>query len=436
MRRAMTISRIPRLVVAVLVALPLLAPVVASRSAGAAPLFPPSEWVAGPHKRVVFLTFDGQTRSKYVSNVLQTLKQKHAKASFFIAGSWIRAHRKKAKLIRRRDHELGNRGFGKAPFTQLGDAELRASITRATKVLNRIGAYPRPFLRPPKGARDLRVLRIAGGLGYRSVRWTQHPHGGRAPRIARRVARQAEAGSIISLDLWRRSHRRAVGDIIAKLRRRGFGLRTIRLLENVHPVRWDVTLKAGSSGPEVAFLQKALGRATYPAGGRDGTFGANTQQGVYAFEKVHNMTRDGVVPPLEMERIITAGRPRTPKREPKNFVDVDISRQVLFEVRDRKVVHTLPISSGNEEYYTVDGETYKAHTPRGNFSLYRKIAGKRVSRLGTLYYPNYFVGGYAIHGSTSVPTYPASHGCVRIPMYVHKKFFYRNPIGTPVFVHN
>ena len=402
----------------------------------AAPVFPPSEWVAGPHKRVVFLTFDGQTRPKYVDKVLRTLREKNARASFFISGSWIRAHRKKAKLIRRREHELGNRGYGKARFTELDDAALRASIGRATEVLNSVGAYPRPFVRPPKGARDLRVLRVAGSMGYRSVRWTHRPHGGRADRIARQVARKARPGSIVSLDLWRRSHRRAVGEIIYKLRRRGFKLRTIRLLENAHPVRWDVTLKAGSTGPEVTFLQKSLGRATYPAGGRDGTFGANTQQGVYAFEKVHNMTRDGVVPPLELERILVEGRPRTPKREPKNFVDVDISRQVLFEVRDRKVVHTLPISSGNEEYYTVDGRTYKAHTPRGNFSIYRKIAGKRVSRLGTLYYPNYFIGGYAIHGSTSVPTYPASHGCVRIPMYVHKKFFYRNPIGTPVFVHD
>ena len=65
----------------------------------------------------------------------------------------------------------------------------------------------------------------------------------------------------------------------------------------------------------------------------------------------------------------------------------------------------------------------------------RKIAGKRVSRLGTLWWPSYFVGGYAVHGSDSVPTYPASHGCVRIPRYLEQKFFYRNPVGMPLFVH-
>ena len=40
----------------------------------------------------------------------------------------------------------------------------------------------------------------------------------------------------------------------------------------------------------------------------------------------------------------------------------------------------------------------------------RKINGVRVSRLGELYRPAYFVGGYAIHGSPSVPNFPASHG--------------------------
>ncbi len=37
-----------------------------------------------------------------------------------------------------------------------------------------------------------------------------------------------------------------------------------------------------------------------------------------------------------------------------------------------------------------------------------------MSYLGELYNPYYFLGGYAIHGSPSVPNYPASHGCIRV----------------------
>lgn len=402
----------------------------------AAASFPPSEWVIGPHKPLVLITFDGQTKTKYLANVLATLKSKGAKASFFMAGRWVAAHPKIARLVDQSGHALGNRGYGTARFTTLDDDSLRASIQRAQKALNKVGASPAPFLRAPDGARDERVLRVAGSLGYRSVYWTHRVKGGRAARVQRAVVRRARYGSIVSLDIWRASHRRALPGIIDGLRQRGFELGTINRLGNVHPIRYDVTLQAGSSGPEVSYLQTILRRGSYPAGKIDGSFDYSTLQAVYAFEKVHGLTRDGVVPAWEMLEIARKGRPPTPDRWASNFIDVDISRQVLFEVRDDKVIRTIPVSSGNEEYYTVDGETYKAHTPRGAFRIERKIAGKRVSRLGTLWWPSYFTGGYAIHGSDSVPTYPASHGCIRIPRYLEQAFFYRNPVGRPVFVHD
>ena len=409
---------------------------VAGATSVSAASYPPSEWVIGPHKPLALITFDGQTKVKYLEKVLDTLKAKGAKASFFMAGRWVNAHPKKARAIADRGHALGNRGYGTASFTSLDESTLRSSIQRAQIAIDKVAPAPAPFLRAPNGARDQRVLEIAGSMGYRSVHWTHHPGGGLALRVQRAVVHKAIYGSIISLDVWRASHRKALPGIIDGLRRRGFELGTVRRLADVHPIRYDVTLRSGSTGPEVTYLQKVLRRRSYPAGKADGSFGYATLQAVYAFEKVHGHTRDGVVPAWQMLDIARTPRPPKPNRKYHNFIDVDISRQVLFEVRNDKVIHTIPISSGNEEYYTVDGETYKAHTPRGDFRIERKIAGKRVSRLGTLWWPSYFTGGYAIHGSDSVPTYPASHGCVRIPRYLERAFFYRNPVERPVFVHD
>lgn len=409
--------------------------IVAAPVAASATL-PPSEWVIGPHKPLVLLTFDGQAKVKFLVKVLAALETKNAKASFFISGEWISSHPKKARLIRTSGNALGNRGFGTAPFTSMDEATLRSSIERARDALNRVGAYPAPFLRAPDGARDLRVLQIAGSMGYRSVHWTHHPGGGRATRVQRAVVHQARYGSIVSLDIWRASHRRALPGIIDGLRRRGFELGTINRLEDVHPIRYDVTLQPGSTGPEVSYLQKILRQTSYPSGKIDGSFGYATLQAVYAFEKVHGFTRDAVVPAWQMLEIARWPRPPKPDRKYHNFIDIDISRQVIFEVRNDKVIHTIPTSTGNEEYYESEGQTYRSHTPRGDFRIERKIAGKRVSHLGTLYWPSYFVGGFAIHGSDSVPTYPASHGCVRIPRYVERAFWYRNPVERPVFVHD
>ncbi|HEY7874588.1 MAG TPA: polysaccharide deacetylase family protein [Actinomycetota bacterium] len=410
--------------------------VAAAPPAAAGPSFPPSEWVIGPQKRVAIITIDGQTKWPNFRYVLDKLEAHKATASFFVSGSWIDNHRKKARLLRTEGHVLGNRGYSQAKLTSLDDGELRNGIAGAQKALNSIGAHPRPFLRPPKGARDERVLRVAGSMGYRSVRWTDHPGGGVAKKVARRAVRRARAGSIISLDVWRKSHRQALGKIIDGLRRKHFDLRTIETLERAHAVRWDMTLSQGSGGPEVRYLQKTLGSISYPAGKHDGSFGYATYQATIAFEKTNRMDRDGVVDPHEMTRIALAKRPRTPTGKGKSFIDIDIGRQVLFEVRKKRVINTIPISSGNEEYYEQDGQTYKAHTPRGDFIIERKIPGWRTSRLGRLYYPSYFIGGFAIHGSESVPTHPASHGCVRIPMYVARPFYNRNPIGRPTYVHN
>lgn len=117
-------------------------------------------------------------------------------------------------------------------------------------------------------------------------------------------------------------------------------------------------------------------------------------------------------------------------------IEVDLSRQIL-SVFDASgdVTKVLPISSGSGKWYVSEGERRRAITPTGRFRVYRKIRAWRKSPLGLMYYPVYIVGGIAIHGSPSVPRRPASHGCIRIPMYAAKAFFDTTPIGTLVVVH-
>jgi len=52
-----------------------------------------------------------------------------------------------------------------------------------------------------------------------------------------------------------------------------------------------------------------------------------------------------------------------------------------------------------------------------------------------LYYPSYILNGIAVHGSPSVPTYPASHGCIRVPMYAAKELSGLMPVGIEVIVY-
>ena len=85
-------------------------------------------------------------------------------------------------------------------------------------------------------------------------------------------------------------------------------------------------------------------------------------------------------------------------------------------VRDGKIAEILDASSASGQSYTVDGDVRLAVTPLGNFQIQRKVDAWRKSKLGLLYRPAYFTGGYALHGAYSVPPFPASHGCLRVPL--------------------
>jgi lipoprotein-anchoring transpeptidase ErfK/SrfK len=124
-----------------------------------------------------------------------------------------------------------------------------------------------------------------------------------------------------------------------------------------------------------------------------------------------------------------------PRQAGASYVVIDLSQQRLVEHHHGAVTAVLHVSTGGGyRYRSANGVSHVAVTPVGRFRIYRKAVGWQRSYLGAMYYPSYFSGGYAIHGSPSVPAGPVSHGCVRIPMSAAIGFFQRNPVGTPVTV--
>lgn len=169
----------------------------------------------------------------------------------------------------------------------------------------------------------------------------------------------------------------------------------------------------------------------------DGRADASTRHAIIAFQKVEGRKRTGKIGPADLEALRSAQRPAPRHQTGATHVEVDISRQVLFLVdASGTVTHILPVSSGNGKKYFDQGKWQIAHTPRGRFRIVRKISGVRRASLGNLYNPNYFHEGVAIHGSNSIPVYPASHGCVRIPRFADQAFSRMVKIGTEVFVYD
>jgi len=194
-------------------------------------------------------------------------------------------------------------------------------------------------------------------------------------------------------------------------------------------------LGPGAKGPEVQALEQRLAALRYDTGKVDGVFDATTGHAVLAFQKVNAMARTSRATP-DVVAAVSRARP-TPALLPNGGptrVEIDLKRQVLFLWTDGALARILSVSTGNGKRYCVQGQCATAVTPGGSYRVGQKIRGLRVSRLGQLYNPLYFNGGIAIHGSSSVPAQPASHGCVRIPMSASLWFFDAVPSGTPVYV--
>jgi hypothetical protein len=180
------------------------------------------------------------------------------------------------------------------------------------------------------------------------------------------------------------------------------------------------SLAAGSRGTAVLALERRLaGLRHVLKGGPNRYYAYDTYESVLAFQKVHRMSRTGRVS-REVWKVL--GRAKVPKARVAKGAHVEVSKtlQVMYEVRRGRVVRIVHVSTGAT-----------GNTPVGKFHVYGKVPGLNSHGM---YYSLFFTGAFAIHGYASVPPYPASHGCVRTPMWFAPGFYDRWAVGTAVYI--
>ncbi len=171
-------------------------------------------------------------------------------------------------------------------------------------------------------------------------------------------------------------------------------------------VRTPPPVRQGSRGEWVLTLERRLVELNYHLRRPNQGFDYRTADAVLAFHKVNGMGRGEAVTKATWKRL---SDPRTPKpkvKRPKEHIEVDQTKQVLYIVREGEIDVIVHVSTG------AGGATRD-----GVFNVHRKIAGFSPGRL---YYPSYFDGNRAVHGWPDVPSSPASHGCVRVPYWTAK----------------
>jgi len=194
------------------------------------------------------------------------------------------------------------------------------------------------------------------------------------------------------------------------------------------PQQGAFTAKAGVSavtpGTRIAVVLLKQGMRTlgYTAGNGPSLTG-KLERSVLAFRKTNGMARTYSVD-RTVYAMVFAGRGAFPLRYPSvgKHVEADLSRQVIVLAAKGHPVATYPTSSGKPSTPTV----------LGHYHFYTKAAGTNAKGM---YMSNYFIRGYAIHGYPEVPTYAASHGCLRVPNADAVEIFNQIDLGESIWVY-
>ena len=190
-------------------------------------------------------------------------------------------------------------------------------------------------------------------------------------------------------------------------------------------------------GSAVKTLQRRLAALKYYPGSIDGNFSTNTLEAVWAFQRAQGLPGENYVSAAMQRALAHPKAPRVlDKAAGKNRIEVNLSTEVLVLYRNNQIQLISHVSTGGGYYYCSNGGCGYAITPTGVYHTKFFFPGWLAVPLGYMYNSVFFIGtAFAIHGDTSVPLYPASHGCVRIPMDIAQFFHTLVKVpGEPVII--
>ena len=216
-------------------------------------------------------------------------------------------------------------------------------------------------------------------------------------------------------------------------------------IEPIEAMAVPLSATGSNSGDEAARAQQRLLDLGFWLEAADGQYGLTTRQAVMAFQKYVGLNASGSLDGETAAYLSNMTEQAYGRADAGTMVEIDKARQLLFMIVDGRTQWVFNTSTGSEVSYVEVNqkdptvvERGDSITPAGLHRVNReRPQGWWEGDLGRIYRPKYFVGGVAVHGSSSVPNYPASHGCVRVTPQAMDFIWNAGlmPMSIPVWVH-
>ncbi|WJV28346.1 polysaccharide deacetylase family protein [Rossellomorea sp. AcN35-11] len=125
-----------------------------------------------PNGKYVALTFDDGPSPKVTPDILKTLKEHYAKATFFMLGSQVDFYPDLAKKVSEDGHEIANHTLHHRDLSQLGQEQIEHQIKESEKIITKATGQENLLIRPPYGAYNDKVESVAQAANEPLILWS------------------------------------------------------------------------------------------------------------------------------------------------------------------------------------------------------------------------------------------------------------------------
>ncbi|HEY3375524.1 MAG TPA: polysaccharide deacetylase family protein [Candidatus Aquicultor sp.] len=155
----------------------------------------------GPHENVIAITFDDGPNPIYTPKILDVLKEKGVKATFFVVGCHVKKYPEVAKRIVDEGHDIGNHTYTHKDMVPSTRRMVLAQTRKTNHIIEQVTGANTKLFRPPRGIYSTAVRKvIVDEEGYNLILWTVSSvdwRGLSPQRILRRITRFARPGAIL-----------------------------------------------------------------------------------------------------------------------------------------------------------------------------------------------------------------------------------------------
>lgn len=186
-------------------------------------------YIGNKDEKKIYLTFDEGYENGYSDDILDTLKEKNVKATFFVTMPYVKQNKELIQRMIDEGHIVGNHTVNHPSMPEVTDDEkLKKEVMDLHDYMVENFNYEMTYLRPPKGEYSERTVKICKDLGYTHVLWSSayddwDVNNQKGNEYAKKmILNYSHNGCVMLLHAVSKDNTEVLGDIIDELRNREY----------------------------------------------------------------------------------------------------------------------------------------------------------------------------------------------------------------------